>query len=176
MNGLRAHTRSDTAKVVQCAFLLVAISLLSCGAAHAQIFIVRHAEKAQASPEDPGNPPLSEAGRRRAEGLAQVLRDAGVTSVYATEFQRTQQTAQPTAEAAQVKVAVIAANDSEALVQQLRAGSGPALVVGHSNTIPALLKALGVKEEIALGDADYDNLFVVLTEPEPHLLRLHYCP
>ena len=36
-----------------------------------------------------------------------------------------------------------------------------ALVAGHSNTVPELLTALGVKETVTIADDEYDNLFVV---------------
>ena len=50
------------------------------------------------------------------------------------------------------------------------------LVVGHSNTVPALLKALHVDAAISIADADYDNLFIVVPQKEgrPVLLRLKY--
>ena len=43
------------------------------------------------------DPDLSDAGRARAESLANVLKDAGITAIYATELKRTQQTAAPLA-------------------------------------------------------------------------------
>ncbi len=168
------NTRSGTAGMLKRVLLSVSFALLLCGQAQAQIFVVRHAEKAQPTADDPKNPPLSELGLERARALARALRDAGVTSVYATEFLRTRQTAQPTADAAQAQVTVVAGKEVEALATRLRDAKGSTLVVGHSDTVPALIKALGVKEEVAIGDGDYDNLFVVLTEPEPRLLRLHY--
>lgn len=102
-----------------------------------------------------------------------MLRDASLTAIYATEFKRTQRTAQPAAEAARVPVTIVPAQETEALVSRLRAGTGSALVIAHSNTIPAIIKALGVENPITVGEADYDNLFVI-RDPQPRLLRLHY--
>jgi hypothetical protein len=50
------------------------------------------------------------------------------------------------------------------------------LVVGHSNTVPALLVALHVDTAVAIADSDYDNLFIVVPQKEgrPVLLRLKY--
>ena len=49
------------------------------------------------------------------------------------------------------------------------------LVSGHSNTIPAIIKELGVTEEVKIADRDYDNLFVVTIEGgKARLTRLHY--
>ncbi len=138
-----------------------------------EIFIVRHAEKAEASGADK-DPELSDAGRTRAESLARMLRDAGVTTVYATEFKRTQQTAEPVARAAGVKITVTPAQETEALVSNLREAEGNALVVAHSNTIPAIIKALGVDSPVSVGETEYDNVFVVVRDTQPRLLRLHY--
>jgi hypothetical protein len=66
----------------------------------------------------------------------------------------------------------------DALLEAI-AGSGPrdrVLVVGHSNTVPALLRALHVAETISVPDDEYDNLFIVFPQKEgrPVLLRLKY--
>ena len=56
-------------------------------------------------------------------------------------------------------------------------GEGVLLVVGHSNTVPELLKAFGAAESIALGPADYDNLFVIVPRSNPPpatFIRLKY--
>lgn len=156
-----------------CSLLLI-LFVTPAIAAEPLIFIVRHAEKSDAAGGDPKNPDLSEAGRTRAEALAHALRDADITAVFATEFKRTQQTAAPVAHAATLETAVVPAKDTADLAQQLRESHGNALVVGHSNTIPELIKALGCDASVTLGEADYDNLFVVITGPEPRLLRLHY--
>ena len=80
--------------------LLLVHLLAACGTtvrrdtAPLTFVVVRHAEKATDDPENPG---LSAAGRARATALAERLRDAPLVATYATEFRRTQQTAQPAA-------------------------------------------------------------------------------
>ena len=51
-----------------------------------------------------------------------------------------------------------------------------ALVVGHSNTVPELLRALKVATPITIADAEYDNLFIVVPQKDaaPLLLRLKF--
>jgi phosphohistidine phosphatase SixA len=152
--------------------LLVFLSSLFVLGAGAQptVFIVRHAEKADSSPD----PDLSAAGKARAERLAQMLKDAGITDIYATDFKRTQQTAAPLAQTLATPVTTISAKDNAALVSKLRGLSGNALVVGHTNTIPDLLKALGIVAPIKIAESDYDDLFVVELAEKPRLIHLHY--
>ena len=135
------------------------------------IFIVRHAEKASIADKDPD---LSPEGQKRANALAQILKDSDITSVFVTEFKRTQETAAPTASAAHLTPTVVPANEIGALLDKLRASNGNALVVGHGNTIPDLLKALGIATQISIPDDDYSEIFVVLIGDTPQLLRLHY--
>jgi broad specificity phosphatase PhoE len=103
-----------------------------------------------------------------------MLKDAGISAIYVTEFKRTQQTAAPLAKALGITVTTLPAKDNAALVAKLRASNGNALVVGHSDTIPDLIKALGISEPINIAENDYDNLFAVVLDEKPHLIRLHY--
>ena len=135
------------------------------------IFIVRHAEKASSGGNDPG---LSPEGQKRATALAEILKDSQITSVFVTEFKRTQETAAPAAAWAHVSPAVIEASDSGRLIEKLRELKGNALVVGHGNTIPALLKALGIAATVSIADDDYTEIFAVFVGNTPELLRLHY--
>jgi len=153
--------------------LILSIFLLLATYANAAsvVFIVRHAEKASTGGKDPD---LSVEGQKRADALAHILKDSQVTSVFVTEFKRTQETAAPTARAAQVSPTVIPANDIGALVEKLRALNGNALVVGHGNTIPDLLKALGIATPVRIPEEDYTEIFAVVGGDAPQLLRLHY--
>jgi broad specificity phosphatase PhoE len=135
------------------------------------VFVVRHAEKASSTGDNPG---VSPAGQKRAEALASILKDSQITAVFVTEFKRTQQTAAPTAKAAHVSPTVLPANDVPALVAKLRALNGNALVVGHGNTIPDLMKALGITTPVTIPEDDYAEIFLVSLNDPPQLLRLHY--
>jgi broad specificity phosphatase PhoE len=162
--------------MIRCLFFCVA--LLCCGqivAAQSTIFLVRHAEKADASTSaDPKDPELSEAGRARAESLAKTLKDTNLTAIYATEFKRAQQTAEPIARAAGIKTTTVPANETASLISKLKETKGNALVVGHSNTLPDIIKALGIATPITIKDPDYDNLFMLIGGEQPRLIRLHY--
>jgi len=147
--------------------------LLLAAAANATpvIFIVRHAEKTSSGGKDPE---LSVEGQKRADALANILKDSQVAAVFVTEFKRTQETAAPTARAAHVSPTVIPAGDIGVLVAKLRGLNSNALVVGHGNTIPNLLKALGIATPVSISEDDYGEIFAVLPGNVPQLLRLRY--
>jgi broad specificity phosphatase PhoE len=153
--------------------LILSIPLLLASAANATpvIFVVRHAEKATTGGSDPD---LSVAGQKRAEALAHILKDSQITAVFVTEFKRTQETAAPTAKEAHVSPTVVPAKDVSGLVTKLRAVNGNALVVGHGNTIPDLVKALGIARPISIPEDDYTEILVVSVGDVPQLLRLRY--
>ena len=151
--------------------LSITLLLVTCANAAPVFFIVRHAEKASSGGKDPD---LSVEGQKRAEALAHILKDSQITSVFVTEFKRTQETATPTAKAAHVTPTVIPANDIGVLAGKLRTLNGNALVVGHGNTIPDLLKALGIVTPVSIPEDDYTEVFVVSASDRPQLFRLHY--
>ncbi len=150
-----------------------------CGGADAAfaqeaVYVVRHAEKADQS----ADPPLSAAGSARARKLAEMLKDAGITHVYTTNLKRTIETAAQLAAAIHVRAEQLPAADTQALAARLTA-LGPhdrALVVGHSNTVPELIRALRGTTPVTIADEEYDNLFIVVpqTNAAPTLLRLKY--
>ena len=152
--------------------------VLLIGTAHAAaqdaIFIVRHAERADASADSP----LSPAGEARARRLAEMLKDAGITQILTTDVRRTIQTAAPLAAALHLTAAALKAGDQDAIVARLHAASARdrVLVIGHSNTVPALLRALGIMPEVAIADGDYDNLFLVVPHAgaTPQFFRFHF--
>jgi broad specificity phosphatase PhoE len=125
------------------------------------IFLVRHAERADDDPRDPG---LTAGGVARADELARILGDAGITAVYSTPFRRTMATARPIAEKAGLDILSYDPRDAAAMrsfVETLRAAEGRILVSGHSNTTPALVSALGGDPVSELPETEYDRLYVV---------------
>jgi broad specificity phosphatase PhoE len=151
-------------------FLLVFVSV-STASAQPVVAIVRHAEKAANGGNDPE---LSSAGRARADALARILKDSGITAIFTSEFKRTRETAAPTATSIGVTATVVPATDTDALVSKLHQLNGNALVVGHGDTIPNLIKALGINSPVNIPDADYSELLIVTLGDKPQLFRLHY--
>jgi broad specificity phosphatase PhoE len=132
----------------------------------ATIFLVRHAERATDDPQDPG---LTPDGIARAEELARMLGDAGLTAVWSTPFRRTMDTAKPSAAKAGVAIETYDPRDEaamQAFVERLKTGSGRILVSGHSNTTPALVKALGGDPVADMPETEYDRLYIVTIAPD----------
>ncbi|SJM35600.1 SixA phosphatase family protein [Mesorhizobium delmotii] len=144
------------------------------------IYVVRHSDPPSTLNLDEilDETPLSESGRQRAKMLAERLKDAGVTAIYATQATRTVETAEPLAKTRGLEIRVHSYEDSDGLVRLLRSQNGRdrVLVVGHWSTIPEILKALGYPEEVKIERSAYDNLFVVVPKEEqvPIVLHLHY--
>lgn len=122
------------------------------------VYLLRHAEKTDDGTEDP---PLSAAGQERAESLVKVLRSAGVTHLHSTDYQRTRQTLAPLAQATGLTVEFYDPRAPAALVARLRKTPGVHVVVGHSNTIPELVRLLGGDPRSAIDESEYDRLYVV---------------
>ena len=154
-------------------FVLLLLMLVAFSVASAEpvVVIVRHAEKAANDPKDPD---LSPAGRERAEVLARILKDASIAAIFTSEFKRTQETAAPTSAATGIAPTVVGGKDTELLVSRLHQLTGNALVVGHGDTIPDIIKALGIDAAVTIPDNDYTELFVVTLGVKPQLLRLHF--
>jgi broad specificity phosphatase PhoE len=171
--------RLAVAAIVMCSMVACA---RAAAAADQVIFIVRHAERADQPGSQPpagmmaNDPPLSVAGNERASRLAALLASADVRHIFTTEYLRARQTAAPLSQKTGIELVVSKAADVEALVQQVRKLPGNALIVGHTNTVPDLLKRLGVTAPVSIAENEYDNLFVVVRPAagEPTLIRLRY--
>jgi broad specificity phosphatase PhoE len=155
--------------------ILLSIGLLACrysALAQKAVLVVRHGEKISDTDER-----LTEAGRARAERLAKMLKDAGVTAIYSTDTERTRDTVQPLASALGLEVVIYDKADGK-FIERIRSEqpAGVVLVAGHSNTIPDLLKALNCRGDFKIASDEYDNLFLVLRQAggPATLLRLRY--
>ena len=144
------------------------------------VIIVRHAEKTATPGPDPA---LNEAGVERARALAVAIDGARVGSVITTQFKRTRETAAPLVAARGLEpVTVPATRDMAAHIKAVadvvraQPAGETVLVVGHSNTVPAIINALGGPDMAELCESDYDNLFILQFDSgtSPRLIRARF--
>lgn len=129
------------------------------------IIFVRHAEKEAFPADDPG---LSAAGKQRAAELARQLVDAdviaGIDAIYSTSYRRTEETVQPVATALNLPITPYDASNTETIMDEiLREHKGKiVLVVGHGNTVPALIGNMGASKNVPeISSYEYDNIYIV---------------
>jgi phosphohistidine phosphatase SixA len=131
--------------------------------------VVRHGEKA---PLPANDPVLSDAGMARAAALDSVLRALPITDVVVSHLQRTRLTASVfiARSGATVHVVPIGSAGVAAHVQAVadtvrgisrQPGHTGVLVVGHSNTVTDIVRALGGAPSPALCDSQYSQFFTV---------------
>ena len=162
------HEDSPSSPPLSCvSFLAPAVPAL----AQKAVLVVRHGEKFSDTDER-----LTEAGKARAELLAKMLKDSGITAIFSTDTERTRGTVQPLAAALKQQVRIY--DHPAALIQTLHRDHAHdvVLVAGHSNSIPVILKLLGCPEEVTIAPQEYDNVFVVVPKADgtATLVRLRY--
>lgn len=129
---------------------------------HTKIYMVRHAEK-----DTGNNPNLTMAGKKRAGDLMRVLADKKIQRIYSTPTRRTMQTGDSLRLLQNIDTLLYKPDTTaEGLLTKINAAGDAGktiLVIGHSNTVPALIRHLGVPQFMPkeLADAEFDNLFLI---------------
>jgi len=138
------------------------------------VLFVRHADVEEPPPIGNPDPPLTMKGVVRAHELAHVAAAAGVSAIFTSDRKRTKETAKPLA--ARLRLAPTVVPDVAQFAAGVRAGQfgRVVLVVGHTNTVPAMIDAL-VTPQPNITIEGFDNLLVVsLTAGDSQLVRLKY--
>jgi len=168
--------RSVQAKGMVHAVLLVALAACAPPSV-TTVILVRHAERPAGA--DPG---LLPEGHARAESLAVALARTTVDAILHTQFVRTRETAQPLAAQKGLTPIVLNAAGPESVhaqevVDRVNALRGKTVVyVGHSNTVPSIIRRLGIVPPPPLAESEYSHLFIVTQKRgEPaSLIRAKY--
>ena len=165
-------------KTITLLILMVFATAMFCAPAVAQdefkpitVFLIRHAEREQEPKQDP---PLSKDGIARSQALARLLGSAGVKAILTSQYTRTKQTAEPLATKLGLTVTPftlkinpsnprqIAAESTAEVTSKILERSGESvLVIGHSNSIPDVIKMLGGDVVPAIDERKFDDLFIV---------------
>jgi broad specificity phosphatase PhoE len=145
------------------------------------VVVIRHAEKEVSTGES--NPPLSEAGKARAALLARMFGDGKapghLDTIYVSTALRTQLTAAPLAASLGIRPILVAPDDPRGLARRVlrENGGGRVLIVGHSDTVPAIVSVLSGGINVPdMADDEYGTLYVVTVPRIGHanILRLTF--
>lgn len=145
-------------------FLLATVSFAprDLAAQPSLVVLVRHAEK---STEGGSDPSLSDAGKQRAQALADALAMTTPNAIIVTSLKRTAETAAVVSSKTGVAPTVITisggAKHIADVAAAVRKATGVVLVVGHSNTVPAIVTALGGPKLPDICDSSYASMFVL---------------
>ena len=143
-------------------FLFFLSFLTSCTSQETTTYyLIRHAEKDRTDKSN-RNPNLNEKGLERAKKWATYFKNIDLDAVYATKYNRTQQTAKPTADSKNLKIIDYNPNKMYDSVFQENTRGKTVLIVGHSNTTPVFAnKILGEKKYEWMKDDDNSSLYIV---------------
>jgi broad specificity phosphatase PhoE len=153
--------------------LVIALfALLACATTRAPAppatYVMRHLN----TPAGERDPDLLPEGQRVAVALPAWFGRERVRAIYVSDFRRTRQTAAPLAARLGLTPIVYDPADTPGLVARVRAGPHPALIVGHSNTVPDIVEALGGPRPAALVHADFGDIWRVGADGATTRLRL----
>lgn len=143
------------------------------------VVLVRHAEKELSTIDDP---PLAPDGELRAERLSLMFgKVSGIgrlKAIYVSDTRRSQQTAAPLATRLHLDPIVVPANDIAGLAERAMQDhrGGAVLIVGHSNTVPEIIKRISGLKVAPIADDEFNNIYVVSvpTLGKASLIRLEY--
>ena len=123
-------------------------------------YLIRHAEKDRSTIEDPS---LLPKGKERAAHWAAYFDEIDLDAVYSTDYNRTKETAQPTASKKGLTVQFYnPAHLYDSIFQKATAGK-KVLVVGHSNTTPAFVNTIiGTNVHRNIDDTENGMLYTVI--------------
>ncbi len=144
--------------------LLLALLLFSAdsiavdGNNNYQLYLLRHAEK---QPDGSRDPALTEVGKSRSRQLAKWFQDKDLQDVWSSDYRRTRDTATPLLKQTGLQLSLYDPRDQSILVNDLLERQNNALVIGHSNTIPALARLLCQCPIADMDEAEHDRLIVI---------------
>ena len=122
------------------------------------IYLIRHAEKTDASPDTE----LSEAGKARAQKWKGYFSDKGITAIYSTPYKRTNATGEPLATANKINITPYSPSELDLKTIAEKHTGKSVLIVGHSNTIPKYVnKLLQENKYPDMDENEFGYLYIV---------------
>lgn len=140
------------------------------------VILMRHAEKDISENADTADPELSEAGKQRAQKLAEIALKYKPEIIYSTDYLRTKATVAPLASKLRAMTFIYDPRNLNEIYDLIMSGKFKRIIiVGHNTTTPALVNLLMKEEKYKpLGESEYDKIFVVKikkNEKKPNKVR-----
>lgn len=160
-----------TSKISLAVLILFLVTSLSCQDSKtvttnnepeiSTFFFIRHAEKDR-SDKTNRNPILTEEGLDRAQKWRDIFSEVTFDHVYSTDYNRTKQTAQPTAAKNNLEISIYDPSNLDGPLFIESNKGKTVLVVGHSNTTPSFVNAVINEEKYdSIDDLNNGKLFMV---------------
>jgi broad specificity phosphatase PhoE len=131
------------------------------------VYVLRHLQKA-----DGPDPALSAEGRENAIRLSSLLDDRKPRAIYVSTTRRARETAAPLAAKLKLAIKEYDPGDTPGLIARVMAEPGPVVVVGHSNTVPDIVAALGGERPAPLAETDFGDVWHVRPDGTVERLRV----
>ena len=147
--------------------LLLMLPAAPAAAQHA-VYVMRHLN----TPAGQADPDLLPEGQRAAEALAAWFRAEQPVAIYVTDYKRTRETAAPLAASLHLVPMIYDPADTAGLIARVRAAPGAVLIIGHSNTVPDIVAALGGTRPAPLGHEDFGDVWRVAPDGATARMRI----
>jgi len=127
------------------------------------VILLRHAEKDISEDADSANPDLSAEGKLRAQKLVEIINKYRPDAIYSTNFIRTRTTVRPLASKNRRMISIYDPQNLNQLAELITSGKLKRIVVvGHSNTTPALANLLLKQDKFkTLDESEYGKIWII---------------
>jgi broad specificity phosphatase PhoE len=120
-------------------------------------YVMRHLH----TPAGANDPDLTPEGQRQAQLLANWFKGEPPAVIFVSDTKRARQTAAPLAAKLRLEPVVYDPRNMPALIAEIQKSPNPALIVGHSNTVPDIVSALGGARPAPLTHEDFGDIWHV---------------
>lgn len=120
-------------------------------------YVMRHLHTVEGAPD----PDLTPEGQRHAERLANWFTAEPPATIFVSNTKRARQSAAPLAARLGITPIVYDARDTAGLMREMMKEPPPVLVIGHSNTVPDIVAALGGARPAALVHQDFGDVWTI---------------
>jgi len=144
-------------------FFTFAVSDLFAQHRKLTVILLRHAEKDVSEGADTANPELSAAGNLRAQKLVEIMNKYQPDAIYSSNYIRTRATVRPLARKRRMMTQIYDSRNLNQMRDLIVSGKIKRIVVvGHSNTTPALANLLVKQDKYKnLAESEYDKIWII---------------